>query len=247
MRCLRGRAGDTWRKRLAPQRFFLIALAVLLSGCVTTSFHTSEELKRGGDKHRILLMPVDVELSEIQASGVPLPKAEWTRAAKEYISQSLRDNLRDVDAELIIADETVSLSGTDWHEVQLVKLHGAVGMSIALHQYQGPLKLPTKKDTFEWTIGPDARFLRKKYKADYALFVFLRDSYVSGGRVAVMVAAALLGVSMQGGMQVGFASLVDLETGEVVWFNRLIRGTGDLRTTQAADKSVLVLLENFPK
>jgi hypothetical protein len=82
--------------------------------------------------------------------------------------------------------------------------------------------------------------------ADYALFVYLRDSYTSPGRAALMVAAALFGVGLQGGVQLGFASLVDLQTGQIVWFNRLVSPVGDLRTPEAAEKAVQELLVNNP-
>ena len=46
--------------------------------------------------------------------------------------------------------------------------------------------------------------------------------------------------------QVGYASLVDLKTGQVVWFNHLLRGTGDLREAKAADETFDALLKGFP-
>jgi hypothetical protein len=62
-----------------------------------------------------------------------------------------------------------------------------------------------------------------------------------------MVASALLfGVVPQGGMQLGFASLVDLQTGQIVWFNRLVSPAGDLRTPEAAEKAIQELLVNNP-
>ena len=68
-----------------------------------------------------------------------------------------------------------------------------------------------------------------------------------------MAAAVLVGILsmgryiMPGGQQMGFASLVDLDTGDIVWFNRLQRGVGDLRTFDNARSSVEVLLTEFPK
>jgi hypothetical protein len=61
-----------------------------------------------------------------------------------------------------------------------------------------------------------------------------------------MIGMALLGIGMPGGIQVGYASLVDLETGQVVWFNRLARGTGDLREPDSAAETVEALLTDFP-
>jgi len=54
------------------------------------------------------------------------------------------------------------------------------------------------------------------------------------------------GVILTGGVQVGYASLVDLETGQVVWFNRLARAQGDLREPQPARESMDALLQGFP-
>ena len=47
-----------------------------------------------------------------------------------------------------------------------------------------------------------------------------------------MVALALLGAISVGGSQTGYASLVDLNSGRIVWFNDLRRMSGDLRDPQ---------------
>jgi hypothetical protein len=61
-----------------------------------------------------------------------------------------------------------------------------------------------------------------------------------------MIALALLGVGVSGGVQVGYASLVDLNTGQVLWFNRLTRGSGDLREPEKAQETLDALLQDFP-
>ena len=57
---------------------------------------------------------------------------------------------------------------------------------------------------------------------------------------------ASLGIGLTGGVQVGYASLVDLKTGQIAWFNRLIRALGDMREQEPATLSIDLLLENFP-
>ena len=74
----------------------------------------------------------------------------------------------------------------------------------------------------------------------------MRDSYASTERKVAMVAMAVLGVAATGGRQVGYATLVDLETGQVLWFNRLSRASGDLREEKSAAESVDALLAGFP-
>jgi hypothetical protein len=60
------------------------------------------------------------------------------------------------------------------------------------------------------------------------------------------MAAAAFGIVTSAAVQQGFASLVDLETGDIVWFNRLFSTTGDLREAGAARESVERLLEGCP-
>jgi hypothetical protein len=50
-----------------------------------------------------------------------------------------------------------------------------------------------------------------------------------------------------GGQQLGFASLVDLDTGDIVWFNRILRDFGDLRDAAAANTTARELLAGLPK
>jgi hypothetical protein len=108
------------------------------------------------------------------------------------------------------------------------------------------LKLPTKNERLDWSMGEAVKPMKAKTGADYALFTWIRDSYASGERKAAMIAMALLGAISTGGEQVGYASLVDLNTGRIVWFNDLQRMSGDLRDPQAANETVETLLKGFP-
>ena len=118
--------------------------------------------------------------------------------------------------------------------------------AIALHHYIAPYALPTKEKRLEWHIGADTSRLRDASGADYALFLYIRDSYATAERKAAIVLAAMLGVAMPGGIQTGYASLVDLSDGRVVWFNRLLRSSGDLREADKAAETIDALLEQFP-
>ena len=222
---------------------------LLLAGCATPAKFTTDTLERGvGGEHRILLMPVDVELSVLQASGILEPRADWTDQARTFMTAALTDKLAAIEGRLIRLEEINPDYASDDRQVQLIKLNEAVGRSILVHQYAGgPAQLPTKKDGFDWTLGPEVQYLREKYGADYALNIFVRDSYSSSGRTALIVVGLLFGVSIPGGIQLGFANLVDLETGKVVWFNRLARQEGDLRTAEAARATTDLLMTSFPQ
>jgi hypothetical protein len=125
-------------------------------------------------------------------------------------------------------------------------LYSAVGISILLHHF-GESKLPTKKGAFDWSLGPGVGAIGKQYGADYALFSYYRDYQASGGRVAFAILAAAVGVGVSTGGEGGFASLVDLRTGEIVWFNQVKAGTGELRDKEAARATIDVLFKDLPE
>jgi hypothetical protein len=222
-----------------------VFVAVLAAGCETANYKQVNELKRTKPQPNVLLMPLDVELVELSAGGVQEPKAEWTAAARAHMLTAIRSEKEAKGLRLV---EFKGSEGSELPE-QLLKLNRAVGKAAVMHQVSDlPVwKLPSKQGKMDWSLGPQVQELRKLYDADYALFFYVRDSYSSPGRAATIVVAALLGVYIPGGLQLGFATLVDLETGDMVWINRLGRGTGDLRTVKPAKESVKLLLTGFPQ
>lgn len=191
---------------------------------------------------RVVLMPVDVELFSLSAGGVPEPRADWTEQAQKNLQQELqhqRSNLAGQVGALApeLADPLAELGA----------LHGAVAQTIFNHHIQGAGKLPTKNGELRWTLGGAVKELQAKSQADFALFIWIRDSYASPERKAAMLALALLGVVLTGGAQVGYASLVNLNDGQVVWFNGMMRSSGDLREAKSAGETVQTLLKNFPR
>lgn len=189
---------------------------------------------------KVVLMPLDVELFSISGGGVFEPQAEWTNNAVKNLKTAFSER----EAASKVKFSTLS-EDPDEAIDDLNRLHGAVGMAINNH-YLGALKLPTKEGKFDWSMGNGVDAVFKKTGADYALFTFIRDGYASSERIATMVIGALLGVGLPGGFQVGYASLVDLRTGQVVWFNRLIRTSGDLREVGKAKETLNALLDKFP-
>jgi hypothetical protein len=224
-----------------------IVVALLLAACAQTQSNRADGLKSLPAASRVILMPLDIELGLLNAGGITEPRADWTDAARNHLNAALEALLDDDDTDLIVDDGTDPYAGLDDVEVQLIKLHGELGQSILLHQYEPAFKLPSRPAGFDWTLGPEVVRLKHHYDADFALFVFVRDSYTSSGRAAVIALGALFGAVIPGGRQVGFASLVDLNTGRIVWFNRLVSTAGDLRTAEAAKTSATSLVAGFPQ
>src|SRR5438876_4587556 len=191
----------------------------------------------------VVIMPTDIELFSISGGGVLEPKADWTEAATRHFKTALRDKKQKLGL------RTLELAEKDADELAEVNtLHAAVARAIALHHF-GALSLPTKEGKLDWSLGEPVQAIKKLTGADYALFSWVRDSYASGERQAAMVGIAILTLGRAvplGGAQVGYASRVDLNTGRVLWFNRLLRGRGDLREADKAAETVNALLEEFP-
>ena len=171
-------------------------------------------------------MPPDVELYELTAGGLTEPQAQWTEAAKGNLADAITAIIEERDADLVpfaaVGDDPL----TPHPYTQVVKLHEAVGRTILVHGYLPGLSLPTRKDRFDWSLGPDVVPMGEAYQADYALFVYARESFSTSGRVALVIIGALLGAYVPGGQQVGFASLVDLRSGDLVWFNQATAAIG---------------------
>ncbi len=230
-----------WRLRTP----IVLCVALVAAGCAQPPMQQKiTEFNRDVHEPRILLMPVDIQLSELTAGGLQEPKADWTDAAKQHVVEVLREEQTKRGNSMIEFQESAASVDDDVFQ-EISKLHGVVGGAILLQSLPNGA-LPTKTK-FDWSLGPDVQKLKGTYDADYALFIFIRDSYSSGGRTAVIVLGALLGAAVPGGVQIGYASLVDLKTGDIVWFNRLARTTGDLRTKEPAQETVRTLLTGLPQ
>lgn len=221
----------------------IVALFVL-SGCTVTpaTVQTVQTLEVEGDNPRILLMPPDVRYYLVTAGGVTQPHEEWTTAAQTNFRNEVMAFAESREADLVEIDRD-SLTED---EIVYETLHSAVGSSLLIHHY-GAMTLPAKAGRFDWTLGPGVASLSDRYDADYALFAYYRDYQASGGRVAFAILAAAAGVGVPMGAETGFASLVDLRTGDIVWFNRVVAGSGELRDQKGAKTTVTNLLGTMPR
>ncbi len=232
------------KKGFLIQRVGLIVSLALLSACTSArTMQTTNEFKAVENKARILLIEPDVELSFLKAAGVREVRADWTRQGKENILASIRDALAGNEHELV----NHPLDTNNAREVQLVKLHEAVGATILSHRFIG-VPLPSKEDKFDWSLGPGVRDMAPEANADYALFLFARGQYASSGRQAMAVGLAVVGLgTVSTGGQAAYASLVDMVSGDIVWFNLASTGSGtDMRKPEGAAELVKVILKDVP-
>jgi len=224
-------------------RLLCAAVLALAAAAAGAQSNLAEGFKAVPRDARIVLMPIDLELFSVSGGGIFEPRADWTDAANKYLRAALLEKKKSLGAVSIELDEQ---DADDFAEVNA--LHAAIAQAIAFHHF-GPsnLRLPTKDGKLDWSMGDAIAPIKKKTSGNYALFTWMRDSYASGERIAAVIVMAIFGIGIHpGGMQIGYASLVDLDTGQIVWFNRLSRGTGDLREAEKAAETLNALLANFP-
>ncbi|MEO5611910.1 MAG: hypothetical protein ABIT68_03980 [Sphingomicrobium sp.] len=231
-------------------------LAVPATGCVQTRQYADLQFTPPQGDYRLLVMRPDVTVNSVTTGGMNQPRADWTEQARTNLIAALAAQQAERGGKVKILAHRNELPGVSEEEVaDLERLLAAVGNSIALHKYLGAY-LPSKnRRGLDYTLGEDAVALGRKSGYDYALFMYAEDSIVSGGRVALQVlgmAGCIVGFcapNIGGGGQFAYASLVDLKTGDVVWFNVVQAGSqiagikmGDLRTPQGSAQLVERLL-----
>jgi hypothetical protein len=237
----------------------LVALVTVssltLSACVQTRQIADVEFEPPQGDYSLIVMRPDVTVGLVTVGGLVEPRADWTEKARANLLKALTEQQAGRGGKTRILETRGGIPGVDEQSVaDLERLHAAVGNSIALHKYMGA-ELPTKRRRgIDWTLGEEAVKFGKATGMDYALFLHAQDSFASTGRVALQVlgiAGCFVGfcAPQGGGGQSAYASLVDLRTGEVAWFNVLQTqsmmpgvGFGDIRTPEGAAQMVERLL-----
>jgi hypothetical protein len=232
------------------------AASAALSACVQTRQFADVQFTLPSGAYKLLVLRPDVTVGSIATGGMVEPRADWTEQARTSIVQALRAQQSALGGNVTIIEHRDQLPGVTAQELADVeRLNFAVDQSIVDAKYLGN-SLPTKRGRgLDWTLGPDAVRLGQKTGYDYALFLHAEDQVASKGRVALGLlglAGCFIGFcapNVGGQQQLDYASLVDLKTGQVVWFNVVTAGSqvpgikfGDLRTPQGAAQMVERLL-----
>lgn len=239
-------------------RLCVVVATLLLSSVALSSAGYAQEktaVKQGfelapNSGKRILVLRPAVSVGAQSTGGLFEPNAEWTRQAKINIQTSLEALQAKLGNTVVVAPE---VEGEDARNLQEhISLFASVADAVIEFQFFVGNRLPTKKrdnkdGVFDWSLGPSVASLPGAQDADYALFIYNRDEYGSTGRKLLQAVALLgAGISVSSGVHKGYAGLVDLRTGDLLWLNADGAMGGDVREAEGSQKRVRQLLEEFP-
>lgn len=193
---------------------------------------------------KILVFRPDVSVGSQTTGGMNQPNADWTAEGRTQLAAALQRAQAQRSNELVMMPELEGEQGALLADYR--SLFRAVTSAVVTHKLFKGNRLPTKKESFNWTLGPGAARLAEIGGGDYGLFIYTMDSFGSAGRHAAQIFGALMGVYVPVGVHMGYAGLVDLHTGELVWINADIHMGGDIRNAEGADKRIGELLRGFP-
>lgn len=234
-----------------------ILVAILaLAGCSATitespatTHRSAGPVKIDADNARVVLMPIDIEVTKRTAAGLEEPKADWTVAARKNVIAALDMALAEHGLDLRLYNRPGN-AGQAHRDDQLEKLHATVSGTILRHHFSQTDWLPTKRGRMGWTLGLTARYLGADQNSQFAMFVRLRGKYADSGPGAAATSAMVSGPTAtpaaMADPRIGFASLVDLRSGHVLWFNILSGNPGDMREAEAARRVVERLMSGLP-
>lgn len=214
----------------------------------------------------VVVFRPDVHVGSLKVGGLDEPNVEWTEAARSNIQASLEAAPEFRDAHITFLDEF------DGDQAALLAeyrgMFELVSGAMFTHVVAGGQELPTKQYTLkpkrgksrdvpstmtriDWTLGDGAARLKDITGSDYAMFIFTHDSYGDSGRKtaqAIGMLGCLVGacVIVPAGIHIGYAGLVDLNTGNILWFNTDLAMGGDVREADGAQERVGQLLAGFP-
>ena len=177
----------TYRHRLIRVLFVLSVL--LLSACGPQPIHrvhyrlVEGQASLSGAGRPILLLAMDIEVSELSAGGLLDVVPSWTKEAK----QRLRTALEGHQGELLAGAHLVDLPVLSDEERQRLDDYLALNETVAADALtmtapinQGGWRHKLKH--FDYTIGPGLAFLADKTGADQALILIGQDVRTTSGR-----------------------------------------------------------------
>jgi hypothetical protein len=239
--------------------FIILSLAVLfINGCAGVPVRTNSQYPSYFQTQKyVYIVPSDVKQYKLTAGGVTEEMDEWEEATNEQLLKNVK---RVMESSSRIKVTMIDEAPLDMRLKEFLRgqngLYHAVAQSIILHTYTPCSIFKHKMSNFDYSLGSEINEISDFVSADTLLFIGGKRTYWTGGRIflaaCAMIAGAAVGVSVVPVPVPDWlaVSLVDSNTGDLVWFRYLGQpetAIGDLRETTVVEKSVDLLFKDLIK
>jgi|GEM_PF-5651493 len=196
-----------------------------------------------GGAIKVLLLPSNLKIYNLTAGGSLDIQPDASTAAGHEADSELQRDVPTTGFQLLTmpslsADEQARVT----ESVGLYRLASEDAKTV--DNLGGDWKQALQR--FDYSVGPSLQFLKQRTGANYALLVFGADADSTGGRVAMSIFFAALGVGIAGGRNYMYAGLVDLDTGNIVWLDDDHKNASNFTDKKTVDAIIKNLLQDYP-
>jgi len=237
------------------KRFLIVVTALfLLSGCGTVPYRTGPSFETYFDSSKtVSVLPPDMKMYQLTAGNVDEYNVEWSEKSKAIVERRLKEEVERLKGVRPVEFGDVSLNSQaeDILDRQTGMFY-TVADSVIVHTYFPEMIIKHKVKNFDYTLGEEVSALKDISPADTYLFCSGKNYIWTAGRATLaafnFLAAAAVGVPVVigPGNEYIALSLVDGNSGEIVWFNYQAV-PGDMRKPEVVDRVVKRLFRQFPE
>lgn len=227
----------------------LTVLILALAGCSRGFVHKDLASANTQGPRKVLVAQPDVRLYELGLGLVPERVVAWENQAA---------------ADIVAAADKIGREENLFSAVPMPKLDAAQQKSLEQHRalfatmartlFEMKIKKESawshKRDAFDYTLGPGMASLREATGADVVMFFLAEDKITSSTR-KVLDAAVLvmsLGMNSPASLPSSFTiGLVDLRTGNLLWYNDGMSQIRSLNTSSGVEHAMRTVLSGFPR
>lgn len=215
-------------------KYIAMMLALACTSLTTQAFELSrpdlqERISRGDFKMPIILLGTDVDVYELSASGNITIMKDETRLAQETVTEAIDQYFASKTNPKLIKLENL----TDTQKAEIAEYFALFDVVSRASQVVLMPGWEERKANYDYTLGSGLPWLKQKTGGQYALVVSGADLVSSGGRVAMALLGAAVGVSIPMGQSYTSLGIADLDNGNIIWLSRDNSGFSDLKHADA--------------
>jgi hypothetical protein len=232
-----------------------LAGALLVAGCASPQASINKNLSNQPDRplpHRVLLAEPDIRVHEISVGELVEEVHEWSQKASGEAAKSVEALAQSSMMFEVVQPSKLSDAERGTLE-QYGSLYALVSGSAYAAQHSPYSAWKERAADFDYTVGPGMDAISKNAKLDAVVFVVGTDYISSASRKAAM--AVGIAMALFTGAYVGpnsrpaflSAGVVDMHTGELLWYSTELRsGSDDLRDPAVIKSLVEDLFKTYP-